>query len=231
MMSRLGWVASASANSGKAEELPSIALDGNTSTRWTSGAGLSTGMWFQLDMGYPRDFDQIKIESSASDFPDQGFSVYATDDTSKLGTAIYTGNATVTTTITLAKAARSQYIRLVSGTGSGNWWSINEINVRCSPSTSPVRLAPVVVNESSLRMNVSAQNKSVLVQYSVPEAGWVTIERFSLNGSRIGVLVNGFRNAGTYTFACDTDRLRSKMILFKINFKGNSQLRKVILAN
>jgi endoglucanase len=230
MMSRQGWVATASNT--KSDEGPTTnALDGKTDTRWTSGAGLSSGMWFQLDMGYPRDFDQIVIESSASDFPDQGYSIYATDDTSKLGTAIYTGNSAVKETVTLTKPARSQYIRLVSGTGSGNWWSINEINVRCSPTTSKTVLTAAKKENDALRINASMQNKSVSVDYNIPEAGWVTVEGFSLSGARSVVLVNGFRNAGHHVVACDTDRFSSKMVLFKITCKGSSTLKRVTLVN
>ena len=230
MMSRQGWVATASNT--KSDEGPtSNALDGKTDTRWTSGAGLSSGMWFQLDMGYPRDFDQIVIESSASDFPDKGYSVYATDDTSKLGTAIYTGNSAVKETVTLTKPARSQFIRLVSGTGSGNWWSINEINVRCSPSTSKTVLTAAKKENDALRINASMQNKSVSVDYNIPEAGWVIVEGYSLSGARTAVLVNGFQNAGPHVIACNADRFSSKMVLFKITCKGSSKLKRVTLVN
>jgi hypothetical protein len=230
MMSRQGWVATASNT--KSDEGPTTnALDGKTDTRWTSGAGLSSGMWFQLDMGYPRDFDQIVIESSASDFPDKGYSIYATDDTGKLGTAIYTGNSVVKETATLAKPARGQYIRLVSATGSGNWWSINEINVRCSPSTSETIFTPAKKDNNSLSINACMKDKSLRIDYSVPEPGFVTVEGYSLNGARTAVLVNGYRNAGQHSMTCDPGRFSSKMVLLKITCKGSSTLKRVTLVN
>jgi endoglucanase len=228
MMSRVGWEATASNHSPNAPEDPSSALDGDVATRYSSGAGLSSGMWFQLDMGYPRDFDQIVIESSASDFPEQGFSVYATNDTSKLGTAIFTGAATVKTTVTPSTPASSQYIRLVSGTGSGNWWSINEINVRCSSPTN-TRFTGASREKTRLRMDVFPQMKSVLVNYSVPEPGRVALEEFSLNGSRMGVLVDGYREAGNYFVTCNTNRCAANMVLFKFSYKGSSQLQRAVL--
>jgi endoglucanase len=229
-MSRRGWVATASHT--KSDEGPtSNALDGKTDTRWTSGAGLSSGMWFQLDMGYPRDFDQIVIESSAADFPDKGYSIYATDDTAKLGTAIYTGNSVVKETATLDKPARGQYIRLVSATGSGNWWSINEINVRCSPSTSKAIFSPAKKDDNSLWINTCQQNKSLRIDYSVPEPGFVIVEAYSLNGVRTAVFVNGYRNAGQHSITCDPSRFSSKMVLFKITCKGSSNLKRVTLVN
>lgn len=231
MMSRAGWIATASNYSQNAPEAASMALDGNTGTRYSSGAGLSSGMWFQLDMGYPRDFDQIVIESSGSDFPSTGFSVYVTDDTSKLGTAIFTGPAAITTTVTPAKPAKGQYIRMVSTTSSGSWWSINEMNVRCAASTSKTRFVPIASNAVLLQMNAVAQNKVVSVNYSVPERGWVTIEQFSLSGARMGVLVDGYRDAGNYVSRCAVDQSGSKMAIFKISYRGSSQLKRIVFAN
>jgi hypothetical protein len=227
MQSRTGWVASASNNSPNAPEAPSSALDGDVGTRFSSGAGLSSGMWFQLDMGYPRDFDQIVVVSSGSDFP-ASFMVYVTNDTGSLGTAVATATGDVTTTVALGQAAHGQYIRLVSQSSSGSWWSINEINVRCVASTD-TRFTEASPQRAAFRMNAFSQKKSVLVNYTVPEGGWVTLEEFSLNGSRMGVLVNGFREAGNYFVSRNTDHCTSNMVLFKINYKGSSQLQRAVV--
>jgi|GEM_PF-1660485 len=227
MQSRTGWVASASNNSPNAPEAPSSALDGDVGTRFSSGAGLSSGMWFQLDMGYPRDFDQIVVVSSGSDFP-ASFKVYVTNDTGSLGTAVATATGDVTTTVALGQAAHGQYIRLVSQSSSGSWWSINEINVRCVASTD-TRFTEASPQRAAFRMNAFSQKKSVLVNYTVPEGGWVTLEEFSLNGSRMGVLVNGFREAGNYFVSRNTDHCTSNMVLFKINYKGSSQLQRAVV--
>jgi len=226
-MSRQGWTATASNYSPNAPEAAAMALDGDAGTRYSSGSGLSVGAWFQLDMGYPRDFDQIVVVSSGSDFP-TALKAYATNDTASLGTAIASPTGAMTTTITPDKAIRAQYIRLVSGSSSGSWWSINEINVRCAVSTN-TRFTEEGPQRAEFRMNAFSQKKSVLVNYTVPTAGWVTLEEFSLKGARMGVLFNGYREAGNYSVSCNTDRCTSNMVLFKINYKGSSQLQRAVV--
>jgi hypothetical protein len=228
-MSRQGWNATASNYSPNAPEAITMALDGDASTRYESGAGLSPGMWFQLDMGYPRDFDQIVIQTTGSDFPTT-CKVYVTNDTASLGTAVTTWTGTVTATITITpdKPAYGQYIRLVSQSSSSSWWSVNEINVRCAASTNTL-FTEGSPEKAALRMYAFSKKKSVLVNYTVPAAGWVTLEEFSLNGSRMGVIVNDFREAGNYFVSCNTDRCTSNMVLFKINYKGSSQLQRAVV--
>ncbi|MBN1129887.1 MAG: glycoside hydrolase family 9 protein, partial [Chitinispirillaceae bacterium] len=229
MMSRTGWEATASNYSPNASEAVHLALDGDVGTRYSSGAGLSNGMWFQLDMGYPRDFDQIVIVSAGSDFP-ATCRAYAGNDTGNFGNAIATATGNVTTTITLDKPVNGQYIRLVSGSSSGSWWSIHEINVRCAPLTN--KTYPVKPSEiSSFTVDAHLLNNTVRVDYSIPEPGWVTVEGYSLSGARTIVLVDGFSSAGHHAVTFNADRFNSKMVLLKISSKGSTKLKKVTLFN
>jgi endoglucanase len=229
MMSRTGWEATASNYSPNASEAISLALDGDAGTRYSSGAGLSNGMWFQLDMGYPRDFDQIVIVSGNSDFP-ATCKVYTGNNPASFGDPVATATGAVTTTVTLDDPVKGQYIRLVSGSSSGSWWSIHEINVRCAPLTNNTNL--VKPSEKTLfSIDAHHLNNAVRVDYSISEPGWVTVEAFSLSGARSVVLVNGFKNAGHNIATCDINRFSSSMVLLKISCKGSTQLKKVTLFN
>jgi endoglucanase len=230
MQSRTGWVATASNHSPNAPEAPGSALDGDFATRWSSGGAMASGMWFQIDMGFPRDFSQIVFDAtgSGSDFPLQ-YKVYATNDTGDLGTPIATGAGAQVTYVTLPTPASGQYIRIVCVEGQGgSWWSIHEINVRC-PGATGVRFAAAGTGKPLFGMDAIALSKSVLVNYSVPEPGRVTIEEFSPNGSRLGVLFDGFREAGNYSVTCKTDQCGAKMAFFKINYKGFLQVQRAVL--
>ncbi|MBN1127414.1 MAG: glycoside hydrolase family 9 protein [Chitinispirillaceae bacterium] len=231
MMSRTGWVASASHTGQNAEDAIGHALDGNASTRWGSGTAQTNGMWFQLDMGYPRDFDQIVLDATASgnDFP-RKYTVYATNDTASLGSPIATGTGAAVTTITPASVARGQYLRIVNGEANGQWWSIHEINVRCAAS-SKTAFTPVKQDKALFWIDATALNNTVRVDFSVPEPARVTVEAYSLSGTRSVVLVDGFRNAGHHVVSCDAERFSSKMVILKISCKGSSKLKRVILAN
>ena len=231
MLPRNGWVATASLASQNAGVGPNSALDGEISTRWGSGTGQTDGMWFQLDMGFPREFDQIVLDATGSgnDFP-RSYKVYVTDDTSDLGSVVASGTGTEKTVITLSEPAEGQYIHIVNGESNGQWWSIHEINIPCMGSKIKRRAAPRK-NKTPFRMDVASRNKSVFVNYSVPERGRVTIEECSLSGSRLRVLVDGFRNAGNHSFTFSTGGLGSKMVLLKISYRGGVLLRRAIIVN
>jgi hypothetical protein len=124
---RTGWVASASNTTGDA---PANALDGSAATRWSSGAVMAAGMWFQVDMGAARTVSQIVMDSANGDYA-RAFSVYVTNDTANLGTAVATGTAAATPVTVPFTAKSGRYIRVVLGTipaGTTAWWSIQEFN-------------------------------------------------------------------------------------------------------
>jgi hypothetical protein len=134
------------------------------------------------------------------------------------------------TLITLAAKTTAQYIRIVNGEGNGQWWSIHELRVPCAGSVLPTRPRKSELATMHFRIGARAEERSILVDYEIPEKGWVTIERFSPDGSRLGVLVDGFQNSGNHAVACRTGRLGSGTVIFKISFKGSSQVKRVVLV-
>src|SRR5487761_1514918 len=65
-LSRTGWVASAFQSSA---DVPANAIDGNLTTRWSSGTAQAVGNWFQVNMGSAQNFDEVDMEvpNSAGD--------------------------------------------------------------------------------------------------------------------------------------------------------------------
>ncbi|OAH10689.1 discoidin domain-containing protein [Streptomyces jeddahensis] len=124
---RDGWQASASASS--SDDPPSRAIDGDAATRWSSGHGMQSGDWFQVDLGSTQTFDQIVLDTSASpgDFARQ-YEVYTSDDGTTWGKPIATGPGSTVTRI-LLPTTTARYIRVVNKAGSGSWWSIHDISV------------------------------------------------------------------------------------------------------
>jgi endoglucanase len=231
MLDRSGWVATASHTSDHADEVPSAALDGDAATRWGSGIGQTEGMWFQLDMGFPREFDQIILDAAGSgnDFP-RAYEVYVTDDTSSLGDVLASGAGTDVTVIDLPEKATGQYIRIVNGESNGQWWSIHEIKVPCAGSDIKTVVPPHVA-KYGFTANISAGNNGVVINCRLPGQGHITVEEYSLSGSRLGTLVDGFRDAGDHVFKRSIKRGSSKTILYKIRFNGQSLLKRVTLLN
>src|SRR5260370_38573271 len=59
-LDRTGWTATASVNSSTAGN----ALDGDSTTRWTTGAAQAGGEWFQVDMGSPTLLNRVYVTTA-----------------------------------------------------------------------------------------------------------------------------------------------------------------------
>nr|WP_244889786.1 discoidin domain-containing protein [Streptomyces bicolor] len=131
----------ASASSSSTDDPPSKAIDGDPATRWSSGHGMQSGDWFQVDLGSKRTFSQIVLDSTASsgDFAGQ-YEVYASDDGATWGRPIATGPGSTVTRIQLP-ATSARYIRVVNRSASGSWWSIHEVSV-LAPDGSATAASP-----------------------------------------------------------------------------------------
>jgi hypothetical protein len=104
-------------------------LDGNTNTRYSSGAGLAPGMWIEVDMGATQTFDQVVLDSGSTkgDYSANSDVYVSNDGTNwtQVATAIATGPVVVVSFPTQT----ARYIKVVNQSSSGSWWSIEEINV------------------------------------------------------------------------------------------------------
>ena len=143
---RTGWVVTASSSGGA--DVPANAVDGNATSRWSTGTPEVNGQWYDVDLGSVKTFDQVSIDVSASagDYP-RGLTVQGSNDNATwttLGTAAPT---TATTTVTFS-AASDRYVRLLQTGTSSSWWSIDELNVLTGatnnppPTTAPPTTAP-----------------------------------------------------------------------------------------
>ncbi len=146
-LSRSNWIASASATDTNGD-VPSNALDGNTTTRWASGEAQSPGLWFQVNMILPRSINAISIDAktSAGDYPhaylvfvsldgvNWGESIASGDDNSQ-GSGSYLRDNQVINISFPTQLAR--YIRVVDTGSAGNWWSLYEFNVYGVPAANP----------------------------------------------------------------------------------------------
>jgi endoglucanase len=229
MQNRTGWVPSASSSSPNANEGPAGALDGTIGNRWSSGKAMAPDMWFQVDMGYPRSFDQIVMECGGGDFP-PAYKVYAANDTGAWGAPIASGIGAMSTIVALPASVTAQIIRIVCGESNGNWWSIHEFNVRCA-SSSALRFDEIGLAKPAFDFKAMVKNRVLSVNYSLPVEERVTIEAFSLNGARIGVLADGIRSAGNHFLNLNSNHYGQKIVLFKISTKESSQIKRVSLVN
>ncbi|MET9222649.1 glycoside hydrolase family 3 C-terminal domain-containing protein [Streptomyces sp. NPDC003300] len=127
LLSRTGWTASASATGGG--DVAARMLDGDSSTRWSTGTPMVNGQTVTVDMGASHTVDQITMDSagSASDYA-RGYQVAlsANGTTWSAPVATGTGSAALVTASFPAQAAR--YIRVTQTGSATSWWSIAEFN-------------------------------------------------------------------------------------------------------
>src|SRR5215471_16924028 len=92
-LSRTGWVASTNTSPGSGDA-PANAIDGNTSTRFSTDADQASGMYFQVNMGCSQAFNQIVMDSGGStgDYA-RGFNVEVSTDGTNF-TSVATGTGT-----------------------------------------------------------------------------------------------------------------------------------------
>ncbi|WP_373230364.1 discoidin domain-containing protein [Cohnella sp.] len=128
-LSRTGWIATASHTSPWGD-VPANMLDGNVSSRWSSGAGQSRGMWIQVDMGSAQTFNKIVLDSSGSngDQLRKGDVHVSSDGINWTKAATISDNGQLVQLATFS-ARTARYIKVTSTGTVGNWWSVHELNV------------------------------------------------------------------------------------------------------
>ena len=127
-LDRILWIASSSTSG---SDVPYNAIDGDLTTRWSTGAPQSNGQWFQVDMGTANTFNKMVLNSANSpgDYP-RAYQVNTSPDGVNWGNPIATntGSSSITTITFTPQVAR--YIRVTQiGSASGNFWSIHEFNI------------------------------------------------------------------------------------------------------
>ena len=122
---------SASASSTEPYGSPGAAIDGDITTRWSSGAAQSPGQTFTVDFGSVRPINRVLFDSGASS-PDDYPASYevATSYDGFNWTKVASGygeNRIVTSDFWTTSQAR--YLRITQTGSKANWWSISELAV------------------------------------------------------------------------------------------------------
>ena len=81
-LSRAGWSASSNAHP-SSTDAPANALDGNSSTRFSTDVPQAPGLFFEVDLGSKQSFDELAMESPSSpnDYA-RGYYIEVSDDAS-----------------------------------------------------------------------------------------------------------------------------------------------------
>jgi fibronectin type 3 domain-containing protein len=195
VLNRSGWAVSASPNSSAAAK----AIDGNTTTRWSTVELQVPGEWFQVDMGSAQTFFQIVLDQGSwpGDYP-IGYQVNVSSDGVNWGSPVATGTGSnPVTTITFATQT-ARYIRVTqTGNSAGSYWGIAEFNVYAplgSPPAAPTGLTAMAA--SSSQINLSWAASSGATSYNVKRA---TVSGGPYTTVATGVTATNYSDTGLAT--------------------------------
>ena len=110
---------------------PLQAIDGNTTTRWSSGEPQVGGEWFLIDLGaVAPHLTQIALDTSGHpmDYP-VSYKLEASNDGASYAFVASGSGSSVTTIKFSDKSAR--YLKITQTSASASWWSIHELSISC----------------------------------------------------------------------------------------------------
>ncbi|MBW8864318.1 MAG: carbohydrate-binding protein [Verrucomicrobia bacterium] len=148
------WTWTVSASVMASGNPPDNAIDGNINTRWSSGTPQTNGMWFQIDLGAANTFRGLVLDagSSSSDYP-RGYQVNISNDGLSWGSPVATGSGNSAVITILFGNQNARYIRVTqTGSVSGLWWSMHEVNVLGTVPATPTALAGTSISGSQINL-------------------------------------------------------------------------------
>lgn len=141
-LSRVGWTASVGSNT--SGEAPSNMLDGNGSTRWSTGTAQANNgnQWFRVDMSTVHTLNQITLDAgTTSDFP-RGYQLSVSNDGTTFSTVATGVGTSALTTVTFPTQSVRYFKVLQTGTVTPNWWSVYEVNAYYASATGGLTAYP-----------------------------------------------------------------------------------------
>jgi glucosylceramidase len=127
-----GWTATANPNGPTnpccTGDVAANAVDGDASTRYSTGTGQTPGQYLQVDFGKTVDARQVVFDTGAStgDYP-RGYTIATSRDGVNWTTAVAAGQGTGQFTVANLSGSPVRYVRMTLTAAVGNWWSVADV--------------------------------------------------------------------------------------------------------
>ena len=135
-LSRAGWSASSNAHP-SSTDAPANALDGNSSTRFSTDVPQAPGLFFEVDLGSKQSFDELAMESPSSpnDYA-RGYYIEVSDDASSW---TIVANCTGTSSPEVVRFApqTARYVAVALAAANSHWWSVDEFDLYTQTGVAP----------------------------------------------------------------------------------------------
>ena len=161
---------------------PANALDGNYSSRFSTGEEQRPGLYFEVNLGSAENFNELKMSmpESPSDYA-RGFDVYASNDASSW-TRVAGCSGSATPEIVSFSPQTAKYVKVVLNTGADVWWSIDEFNLynpTAQPTTTTTTTAPTTTTTTVPGSNCSAVESG----FTLNRTGWTATSNAPSSGA------------------------------------------------
>ncbi|MFC7531996.1 discoidin domain-containing protein [Actinoplanes sp. GCM10030250] len=119
----------ATATASPAGEGPLLAVDGDASTRWSSGAAQTPGQYLQVDLGATRTFRRVAVDSGGNlgDYA-RSWELSVSRD-GRTWTTAAAGLGTGQLTNINLPPTRARHLRITATSSSAGWWSVADVRL------------------------------------------------------------------------------------------------------
>ncbi|MGE5364470.1 MAG: T9SS type A sorting domain-containing protein, partial [Bacteroidota bacterium] len=73
-------------------------------------------------------------------------------------------------------------------------------------------------------------NPTTTIQFQLPESGYMTLKVYDMLGREVARLIDGYRNAGSYSAIFDAGRFSSGTYLYEVRCNNIHQVKKMLLV-
>ncbi len=136
-LGRDAWTGSTNGHPDKADA-PNRALDGNDETRFSTGEYQAAGLYFRVDLGSSKTFNEVSmnVPHSPTDYG-RAFVVEVSGNGTSWSTVANCAGSGPDETVSFPEHT-ARYVQVVLTTGVNYWWSIDEFNIYTSDCYAPV---------------------------------------------------------------------------------------------
>jgi hypothetical protein len=121
------WTASAEPNRQSAD----LAIDGNETTRYTTGVLGNGDEWFQIDLCKAMSVVGVNVQTASATDVAKSYDVQVSVDGNTWETVLTSTSAAQGSMALTFDAVTARYIRMNQTGKMGFWWSVNEFSVEC----------------------------------------------------------------------------------------------------
>jgi hypothetical protein len=210
-LSQGGWTASTNAPSGT-NDAPANGIDGNLSTRYSSDEYQASGIYYEVNLGSAKTFDELEmaVPNSSGDYA-RGYTV-AVSPNGTSWTTLATCTGTATPEIVSFPAQTAQYVKVTLNTASTtSWWSIDELDLFAAGGGGTTT---TTTSTTSTTVPVTASCSAPLSGSALSRSGWSASS--NTNSAAADAPANAIDgNAGT-RFSSDADQAAGQTLTINL---------------